>query len=131
MVTQLATSPNFTTVFVNSDYTLRQATWQDTVQGARRSPELSLRKSASRWYNQEHRHTGLGLMTPATVHYDQAEGVQEQRQRILDAAYMDRPERFVGGRPTPPELPEEVWINQPKKIHDHVPCSDGPTVGRR
>jgi putative transposase len=84
-----------------------------------------------RWYNQEHRHTGLGLMTPAMVHYDQAEGVQEQRQRVLDGAYMDHPERFVGGRPTPPELPEEVWINQPKKAHDDVPCSDGPAASER
>jgi putative transposase len=84
-----------------------------------------------RWYNQEHRHTGLALMTPAMVHYGQAERVQEQRQQVLDAAYLDHPERFVGGRPRPPQLPEEVWINQPRKAHDEVPHSDGPVVSER
>lgn len=73
------------------------------------------------WYNQEHHHTGLALMTPETVHYDQVERVEEQRQRTLDAAYAAHPERFVGGRPTPPQLPEEVWINQPQQEHnEHV-----------
>ena len=72
------------------------------------------------WYNREHRHTGLALMTPAMVHYGQAGSVQEQRQQVLDAAYMDHPERFVGGRPTPPQLPKEVWINQPRKAQDDV-----------
>jgi putative transposase len=84
-----------------------------------------------RWYNQEHRHTGLALMTPAMVHYGQAEGVQEQRQEVLDEAYLNHPERFVGGRPTPPELPEEVWINQPRKADDEAPQSDGPAVSER
>jgi putative transposase len=84
-----------------------------------------------RWYNQEHRHTGLGLMTPTMVHYGQAKSVQEQRQQVLDEAYVDHPERFVGGRPTPPELPKEVWINQPDKGHDDVPRSDGPALSER
>ena len=65
------------------------------------------------WYNHEHRHSALGLMTPATVHYGQAEAVYEQRQQVLEAAYQDHPERFVQGRPTPPELPTAVWINPP------------------
>jgi putative transposase len=72
------------------------------------------------WYNQEHRHTGLGLMTPATVHYGQVESVKQKRQQVLDAAYAAHPERFVGGRPTPPQLPREVWINQPMKEHDEI-----------
>ena len=84
-----------------------------------------------RWYNQEHRHTGLALMTPAMVHYGQAQRVQEQRQQVLDTAYLDHPERFVGGRPTPPQLPKEVWINQPRKAHDEVPHLDGPAVSER
>jgi transposase InsO family protein len=84
-----------------------------------------------RWYNQSHRHTGLALMTPAMVHYGQTESVQEQRQEVLDAAYLDHPERFVGGRPTPSPLPKEVWINQPRKAHDDVPHSDGQAVSER
>ena len=77
------------------------------------------------WYNQEHHHTGLALMTPAMVHYGQAETVREKRQEVLDAAHAAHPERFVGGRPTPPQLPEEVWINQPKKAHEEASHSVG------
>jgi putative transposase len=77
------------------------------------------------WYNQEHHHTGLALMTPAMVHYGQAETVREKRQEVLDAAYAAHPERFVGGRPTPPQLPEEVWINQPNKEHQETSHSTG------
>lgn len=66
------------------------------------------------WYNHEHYHTRLGLMTPATVHYNQVDEVYEKRQRVLDAAYAAHPERFVGGRPTPPKAPEVVWINRPR-----------------
>jgi putative transposase len=66
------------------------------------------------WYNFEHHHTGLGLMTPAIVHYGQAPQVQAQRQRVLDEAYAAHPERFVRGLPSAPTLPEAVWINKPK-----------------
>jgi putative transposase len=66
-----------------------------------------------RWYNQEHRHSGLGLLTPAMVHYGQAATVLRQRQAVLDVAYQLHPERFVRSAPTPPQLPSEVWINKP------------------
>jgi putative transposase len=66
------------------------------------------------WYNHDHRHSGLGLMTPATVHHGQAETVRQQRQQVLLAAYAAHPERFVRGVPVPPELPNEVWINKPQ-----------------
>ena len=66
------------------------------------------------WYNFENHHTGLGLMSPATVHYGQATQVQQARQQILKAAYLAHPERFVRGLPTAPVLPEAVWINKPK-----------------
>ena len=66
------------------------------------------------WYNHDHRHSGLGLMTPATVHHGQAETVRQQRQQVLLAAYDAHPERFVRGVPVPPELPNEVWINKPQ-----------------
>jgi putative transposase len=66
-----------------------------------------------RWYNQQHRHTALGLMTPATVHYGQAEATYQKRQLVLEAAYRAHPERFPLGKPTPPELPTAVWINSP------------------
>ena len=65
------------------------------------------------WYNQEHRHSGLGLLTPAMVHYGQAPRVIEQRQTVLDAAYLSHPERFVHRPPITMPLPKEVWINKP------------------
>jgi len=66
------------------------------------------------WYNNEHRHTSLGLMTPAAVHYGLAAELTRQRQIILNAAYEKHPERFVNGPPTPPKLPTAVWINPPQ-----------------
>ena len=65
------------------------------------------------WYNNEHRHSSLGLMTPATVHYGQASALTVQRQVTLRTAYEAHPERFVKGLPQPPEPPEAVWINPP------------------
>ncbi len=65
------------------------------------------------WYNNEHRHTGLGLMTPATVHYGLAAQLTVERQVTLQAAYEKHPERFVNGQPIAPKLPTAVWINPP------------------
>jgi putative transposase len=69
------------------------------------------------WYNHEHHHSGLGLMTPAAVHYGLAERIYEQRRQVLAAAYAAHPERFVAGKPTPPRWPDEVWINRPRESH--------------
>ncbi len=66
-----------------------------------------------RWYNEEHRHSGLGLLTPAMVHYNQTARILEQRQRVLDVAYRAHPERFVRHAPRPQPVPAEVWINKP------------------
>ena len=67
------------------------------------------------WYNKEHRHSGIGMMTPEMVHYGFAEQVRAERQHTLDAAYAAHPERFVRGGPVPPALPHEVWINPPAR----------------
>lgn len=66
-----------------------------------------------RWYNHEHRHSALSLMTPATIHAGRGAAVLQQRRKILSAAYAAHPERFVQGRPQPGSLPEAVWINPP------------------
>jgi putative transposase len=66
------------------------------------------------WYNNEHHHINLGLLTPATVHYGRAPQVIAQRQTTLAVAYRLHPERFVKGAPTPLALPDAVWINPPK-----------------
>jgi putative transposase len=65
------------------------------------------------WYHHQHHHSGLGWMTPADVHYGRVELVRALRARGLDAAYQLHPERFVRKPPTPPVLPEAVWINPP------------------
>ena len=65
------------------------------------------------WYNDEHRHSGLGLHTPADVHYGLAETVRDKRAGVLDAAYAAHPERFVRKPPEPPTIPETSWINRP------------------
>jgi putative transposase len=67
------------------------------------------------WYNHEHHHSGLGLLTPAVVHYGLAKGVRAHRQQVLAAAYAAHPERFVKGPPKPADLPQAVWINPPVK----------------
>jgi putative transposase len=67
-----------------------------------------------RWYNHEHRHSGIGLMTPATVHHGRAKKAHAARQAVLTAAYAANPERFVRKAPTPPRLPTAAWINKPE-----------------
>ena len=65
------------------------------------------------WYNEEHRHSGIELLTPSMVHHGQAPAVIERRQVVLDAAYQAHPERFVRSAPKLLAIPKEVWINKP------------------
>ena len=66
-------------------------------------------------YNHEHRHSGIGYHTPASVHFGTAELVREQRAKTLAAAYTAHPERFTR-MPLPPEIPTTAWINEPAPI---------------
>ena len=68
------------------------------------------------WYNHHHRHSGIGLLTPADVHFGLAEERREQRTAVLRAAYEATPERFVRQLPRPPALPAAAWINPPKLL---------------
>ena len=67
------------------------------------------------YYIHEHRHSGIGLHTPASVHHGTATQVRAQRQATLDAAYAANPERFTRQRPEAPKLPEAAWINEPSR----------------
>jgi putative transposase len=67
------------------------------------------------WYNDDHRHSGIGLHTPADVHYGRAEAIRQQRGVVLLNAYGNHPERFVRQIPTPPALPVAAWINKPEE----------------
>jgi putative transposase len=67
------------------------------------------------WYNNVHRHGGLGLHTAADVHYGRAAAVQASRARVLTGAYLAHPERFVSKPPAPPAIPAGSWINPPQQ----------------
>jgi putative transposase len=79
------------------------------------------------WYNTEHHHSGLGLLTPEVVHSQCAEQVRSLRQQTLDVAYAAHPERFVRKPPQPPALPTEVWINPPPKSEPALADSEKKT----
>jgi putative transposase len=81
------------------------------------------------WYNEAHRHSGIGFMTPAMVHFGRSHAIDAHRQRVLHAAYAAHPERFKGRLPTPPAVPEIVGINLPhhsctKTAHDVTTTSE-------
>ena len=67
------------------------------------------------YYNHEHRHSGIGLHTPASVHHGTARRVRAHRAITLAAAYDANPTRFRHRRPQPPRLPEAAWINEPNR----------------
>lgn len=67
------------------------------------------------WYNHEHHHSGIGLLTPWQVHSGQAPLILENRQKTLAEVYAKNPHRFVRRPPTPPQLPDAAWINPPEK----------------
>jgi len=66
------------------------------------------------WYNEEHRHSGIALLTPADVHRGLVAERTAQRRNILHAAWSAHPERFVHGRPEPPTIQPATYINRPE-----------------
>jgi putative transposase len=78
------------------------------------------------WYNQEHRHSGIAMLTPEMVHYGRAEAVIAARRLVLEEAYRKHPERFVRQPPEPLRLPAAVWINPPVQTAPNP--SDGPSA---
>ena len=70
------------------------------------------------YYNHGHRHSGIGLHTPASVHYGTAKEIRAKRATTLDGAYAANPARFRHRRPTPPKLPTAAWINKPSIEND-------------
>ena len=80
-----------------------------------------------KWYNDEHYHSGIGLLTPTSVHYGHANRILEKRQTVLHAAYARHPERFVNKSPSHLEQPSSVWINPPR-LADEVSHKNDPPV---
>lgn len=79
------------------------------------------------WYNNQHRHSGIALMTPYAVHHGIADTLQVHRTQTLQRAFIAQPMRFKGRTPQPPELPCAAWINPPKK---ESPQPISPTPAR-
>jgi len=75
---------------------------------------ISFCRSFFKWYNDEHYHTGIGLLTPAVLHYGEAPRVIDARKQVLSSAYAKHPERFVRGCSKPQAIPSAVWINPPQ-----------------
>ena len=66
------------------------------------------------YYNERHYHSGIALLTPATVHYGHTDTVQTARAVTLDVAWAEHPERF-SRRPRPLKMPASAWINDPSR----------------
>ena len=78
------------------------------------------------WYNKEHRHSGIAMLTPEMVHCGRAEEVIAARRLVLEEAYRKHPERFVRQPPEPLRLPAAVWINPPVQTVPDSSC--GPSA---
>ncbi|QOY92281.1 IS3 family transposase [Paludibaculum fermentans] len=72
------------------------------------------------WYNEEHHHSGISLLTPSVLHHGEAPQVIASRQTVLDAAYLVHPERFVKQAPKANPAPSQVWINKPSTSEDNT-----------
>jgi putative transposase len=99
----------FKTMKYRPDYPNRFSSIEEARQWARRFFS---------WYNHDHYHSGLNLLTPASVHYKEAHAIQQQRQTVMSAAYQVHPERFIRGIPIVKGAPTAVWINPPKQAEN-------------
>jgi putative transposase len=72
------------------------------------------------WYNRQHRHAGIAMMTPEAVHHGHAAQLHRARAQVLAAAYAAHPERFVHRPPAPKPLPTAVWINPPESTQQAI-----------
>ena len=94
----------FKTLKYRPDFPKRFGSIQDAKQ---------LCRSFFPWYNCEHKHSGIAMLTPETVHYGRAHEVLGQRQVALNDAFMQNPMRFKGKMPVITAAPEAAWINKP------------------
>ena len=65
------------------------------------------------WYNNDHHHTGLALLTPSDVHHGRVDATVAARHQVLLAAYAAHPDRFIRGAPVQRKPPARAWINRP------------------
>ena len=115
---QLNVTPSYSRPHVSNDNPFSESLFKtvqyhSTFPGRFADPAQAIcwMRAMERWYNWRHAHTGLGLMTPAAVHFGFAETLWAKRQTVLHQAYATHPERFSRGRPNPPRWPDAVHIN--------------------
>ena len=70
------------------------------------------------WYNDEHHHSGIAMLTPTELHSGRGAGVLAARHQTMTAAFAANPRRFNGHVPKPQKLPTEVWINKPVEVRE-------------
>ncbi len=101
--------------------------WNKTLKYAPVFPERFSSLPAARafigefveYYNHHHRHTGIGLHTPADVHYGIAAATAQQRSQTLATARRQHPTRLTSTTdPKILDLPAQAWINQPMEPED-------------
>lgn len=80
------------------------------------------------WYNDDHRHSGIGYMTPAAMHEGRAAIIQEHRAQVLQSAFTRHPNRFKHRQPQPPVLPTEAGINMPKPAKESAEETENSTL---
>ena len=110
----------FKTMKYRPDFPKRFGCYQDALGFCRRFFD---------WYNNEHYHSGIGLVTASSLHYGQATEVIAARKRTLEQAWKLNPERFVNGIPRPAELPKAVWINPPRIKPDKTEAPEAHCPG--
>ena len=79
------------------------------------------------WYNNEHRHSGISMLTPAVVHHGLANATISKRNDILNKAFSQHPARFKYRQPLANPLPDAVWINKPE-VKGATPQVEAPTI---
>ena len=84
-----------------------------SVGGSHQGEAKTFLRPFFRWYNVEHRHGGISMLTPEQVHFGRADEIIARRATVLNTAWTTHPERFVRGVPKPKPLAEAVWINPP------------------
>lgn len=72
------------------------------------------------WYNYEHYHSGIALLTPASVHTGEAAEIVTKRTQVLQAAFEQNPQRFKNRQPSAQAVPEAAWINPPPKTDEEI-----------
>lgn len=97
----------FKTMKYRPDFPKRFGSYEDALQFCRKF---------FAWYNNEHYHSGIGLLTPSSLHYGQAAEITTARDETLQSAWEKTPERFVNGLPKSPSIPAAVWINAPTTV---------------